>query len=66
LAAAGYFLSFEADRILSGSSHSRNAEFPLLLPGVRANTSPTDYRPIKQFQMMKFDGKNWLGGIVGF
>ena len=37
----------------------------LLLPGVRLNTSPTDYHPIKQLQMLRFDGKSWevLGGM---
>ena len=30
-----------------------------LLPGMTLNTSPTDYRPIKQMQLMSFNGKNW-------
>jgi branched-chain amino acid transport system substrate-binding protein len=25
------------------------------------NTSPTDYRPIKQLQMMRFNGERWEG-----
>ena len=31
----------------------------LLLPGMTLNTSPTDYRPIKQMQLMSFNGRNW-------
>jgi hypothetical protein len=31
----------------------------LLLPGIRINTSPTDYRPMKQLQPMRFNGHNW-------
>jgi ABC-type branched-subunit amino acid transport system substrate-binding protein len=46
----------------------RHVEFPLLLPGVRVNTSASDYRPIEQLQLMRFNGKNWedIDGIAGF
>jgi branched-chain amino acid transport system substrate-binding protein len=27
---------------------------PMLLPGITVNTSPTDFAPIKQLQMMRF------------
>jgi ABC-type branched-subunit amino acid transport system substrate-binding protein len=29
------------------------------LPGVRIKTSPTDFYPIEQLRMMKFDGERW-------
>jgi branched-chain amino acid transport system substrate-binding protein len=32
---------------------------PMLLPGVTVNTSPTDYRPIKQLRLVRFDGQTW-------
>ena len=32
---------------------------PMLLPGIKINTSPTDFSPIKQVQMARFDGKEW-------
>jgi branched-chain amino acid transport system substrate-binding protein len=37
-----------------------------LLPGIKINTSPTDYAPIKQLQMMRFKGEKWepIGGIM--
>ena len=37
-----------------------------LLPGIAINTSPTDYRPIKQFILHRFDGQTWVpfGGII--
>jgi branched-chain amino acid transport system substrate-binding protein len=28
----------------------------LLLPGIKINTSPTDYYPIEQMQMSRFNG----------
>ena len=42
-----------------------------LLPGVKVNTSPTDFAPISQLQLQRFKGENWelfgeiLSGDVG-
>ena len=33
---------------------------PMLLPGIKLTTSATDYHPIKQLQMMRFDGTRWM------
>ena len=30
-----------------------------LLPGIKINTSATDFYPIEQLQMMRFKGENW-------
>ncbi|MGE5157420.1 MAG: ABC transporter substrate-binding protein [Gemmatimonas sp.] len=37
-----------------------------LLPGVKINTSPTDFAPISQLQLMKFKGDTWerFGDII--
>jgi len=32
----------------------------MLLSGIRVRTSPTDYRPIKQLYLMRFDGSDWV------
>ena len=32
---------------------------PMGLPGITISTSPTDYAPIKQMQLEKFDGSTW-------
>jgi len=42
-------------------------EFDTLIPGVKAQTTPTDFAPLKQMQMMVFDGKRWklTGGLLG-
>ena len=44
-----------------------NLELPMLLSGIRINTSPTDYFPIEQMQLMRFDGKRWVrfGEVMG-
>jgi branched-chain amino acid transport system substrate-binding protein len=31
----------------------------MLLPGISINTSPTDFAPVKQIQMARFDGERW-------
>jgi branched-chain amino acid transport system substrate-binding protein len=42
-----------------------------VLPGVKVNTSPTDFAPISQLQLMKFKGETWelfgdiMSGDVG-
>ena len=42
-------------------------ELGMLRPGIRITTSATDYRPIKQLYLLKFDGKGWVpfGGVIG-
>jgi branched-chain amino acid transport system substrate-binding protein len=35
-------------------------EVAMLHPGIRVRTSPTDYRPIKQLYLIKFDGRDWV------
>ena len=47
------------ENILKQAANLKNVEFPLLLPGVKVNTSPTDHAPIEQEQLAKFDGERW-------
>jgi branched-chain amino acid transport system substrate-binding protein len=32
---------------------------PMLLPGIKVNTSASDFAPIKQVQMARFTGQRW-------
>jgi branched-chain amino acid transport system substrate-binding protein len=34
-------------------------ELPLLLPGMKINTSPSNFDPIRQMQLATFDGASW-------
>ena len=45
----------------------QNVEFPMLLPGIKVNTGPTNYRFYNQLQLEKFDGKRWapFAEIIG-
>ena len=47
------------ENILKQAESLKNLEFPLLLPGIKVNTSPTDHAPIEQEQLAKFDGERW-------
>ena len=47
------------ENIMRQAANLHDLELPLLLPGIRINTSPTDYRPVKQLQPMRFNGRNW-------
>jgi ABC-type branched-subunit amino acid transport system substrate-binding protein len=38
----------------------KNFDSPMLLPGVRINTGASDYYPIEQMQLARFDGKRWV------
>ncbi len=55
---AGNDLSRE--NIMRQATNLRDVELPMLLPGIKVNTSPTDYYPVQQLQLMRFDGKRWV------
>ena len=46
------------ERHAAGRQHEERA-VDVLIPGITMNTSPTDFFPIEQMQMMPFDGENW-------
>jgi branched-chain amino acid transport system substrate-binding protein len=45
--------------VMKQAANLHDLALPMLLPGITANTSPTDFRPLKQMQMERFDGKLW-------
>ncbi len=58
LKACGDNLSRE--NIMKQAAALKNVPVPGLLPGVMLNTSPTDFHPIEQMQMLRFDGTRWV------
>lgn len=38
----------------------------MLLPGIKINTSPSDFAPIGQLQLMRFKGERWelFGDVI--
>jgi ABC-type branched-subunit amino acid transport system substrate-binding protein len=55
------------ENIMKQAANLKDLDLPMLLPGVRIDTSTTDYDPIKQLQLMRFDGKEWVrfGEVLG-
>ncbi len=45
--------------VMRQATNLKNFEAPLLLPGIKVNTSPTDFYPIEQQMLARFDGKEW-------
>jgi branched-chain amino acid transport system substrate-binding protein len=54
------------ENVMHVAANSHDVEYPLLLPGIRVNTSPTNYRGFNQMQLVKFDGVRWMhfGDVV--
>jgi branched-chain amino acid transport system substrate-binding protein len=57
LKACGDDLSTE--NILKQAYAIHDLELPMLLPGIKVNTSPADHVPVDQMQFMRFNGKTW-------
>jgi ABC-type branched-subunit amino acid transport system substrate-binding protein len=48
------------DNILKEALNIKDMQLPMMLPGIKVNTSPTDYYPIEDMQMMRWSGKQWV------
>ena len=47
------------ENIMKQASHL-DMDLPLLLPGIKLKTTPTDLRPIKQMRLVRFDGQRYV------
>ena len=47
------------ENVMKQAASIHNEKLPMLLPGVAISTSASDFAPIKQMQLEKFDGTNW-------
>jgi branched-chain amino acid transport system substrate-binding protein len=47
------------DNIMKQAANLKDLELPLLLPGIKINTSRTNYSPIRQMQLSRFNGESW-------
>ena len=48
------------ENIMRQAKNLRGLELPMLLPGIKVDTSPTDYHAIQQLQLMRWDGERWV------
>ncbi len=51
---------FSRENVMKQATNLHDVELPTLLPGIKVNTSPTNYHPIRALQMMRWDGKTWV------
>jgi branched-chain amino acid transport system substrate-binding protein len=47
------------ENVMKQAANLKNLELGMLLPGIKINTSPGDFAPLKQLQMMRFNGERW-------
>jgi branched-chain amino acid transport system substrate-binding protein len=47
------------ENVMKEAANLHHFRLPMLLPGIEINTSPTDFAPIKQIRMARFDGHRW-------
>jgi branched-chain amino acid transport system substrate-binding protein len=48
------------ENLMRQAASINHMDAPMLMPGISLNTSTTNYRPIRQLQMLRFDGKEWV------
>ena len=55
------------ENVMKQAANLKNFEVTVLLPGIKINTSSTDFAPIQSVQLGRFDGKEWkrFGEILG-
>jgi len=59
------------ENVMKQAANLHDFSVPMLLPGITINTTPTDFAPLKQVRMGRFDGERWqlfgplLKGAVG-
>ena len=45
--------------VMKQAADLRDYDPGMLLPGIKINTSPTEFAPIQQLQLMRFKGQTW-------
>jgi branched-chain amino acid transport system substrate-binding protein len=57
---------FSRQNVMKQATNLHNLDNPVLLPGIKINTSPTDYHPIKAMQLVRWTGKTWelFGNVI--
>jgi hypothetical protein len=52
--------------IMRQAANLKNIQLPMVLEGIKVNTSPTDFYPIQSVRMARFKGESWelFGDII--
>jgi branched-chain amino acid transport system substrate-binding protein len=51
---------FSRANVMKQAESLHDMDNPTLLPGIKISTSPTDHRPIRAMQLVRWDGKTWV------
>ena len=54
------------ENIMKQAASLKDFQVAMLLPGIKINTSPTDFAPISSLQLMRFKGEKWelFGDVI--
>lgn len=47
------------ENVMKQAANIKDLSLPMLLNGMAINTSPTNFSPIRQMQLARFDGESW-------
>ncbi len=52
--------------VMKQAANLKDLDIPVLLPGIRINTSPTNFHPIRAMQLQRWTGKGWelFGSVI--
>jgi len=55
------------ENVMKQAANLKDLELGMLLPGIKLNTGPTDYFPVEQMQMSRFNGEHGelFGPVIG-
>ncbi len=55
------------ENVMRQAANLKDVVFGMLLPGIKINTSATDFYPIQQMQLQRFTGERWelIGPVMG-
>ena len=54
------------ENVMKQTANLKNIELDMIMPGIKVNTSPSDYFPLEELQMRRFSGERWesFGPII--
>jgi branched-chain amino acid transport system substrate-binding protein len=55
------------ENVMKQAANLKDLQLNVALPGIKINTSPTDFYPFESMQLARFDGKQWVlfGEVIG-
>jgi len=58
--------NFSRENLMRQVADIKSLEIATLLPGVKVDTSPTNFHPIRQMQLQRWTGQTWqrFGGVI--